>query len=68
MASKRSKRASKASTARHKRGRKARAAITERRVQPKGVINAWEDDPGAGAQPSGGQVIQRPLPVLKDKD
>ena len=67
MASKRSKRASKASTARHKRGRKARAAITERRVQPKGVINAWEDDPGAGAQPSGGQVIQRPLPVLKDK-
>jgi hypothetical protein len=31
------------------------------------VINAWEDDPGAGAQPSGGQVIQRPVPVLRDQ-
>ena len=31
------------------------------------MINAWEDDPGAGAQPSGGQVIQRPVPVLRDQ-
>jgi len=31
------------------------------------MINAWEDDPGAGAQPSGGQVIQRPIPVLRDQ-
>jgi hypothetical protein len=60
MARKRSKRGSKASAARSKRKGKARAAPTERRAQPKGVINAWEDDPGAGNQPSGGQVIQRP--------
>src|SRR3989440_1944459 len=66
MAKKRSKRASKRPAAR-RGGRKARAVSTERGAQPKGVINAWEDDPGAGAQPSGGQVIQRPLPVLKDK-
>jgi hypothetical protein len=31
------------------------------------MINAWEDDPGAGNQPSGGQVIQRPIPVLRDQ-
>src|SRR5262245_44570517 len=58
MAKKRSKRASKTSAARSKR---------PRRAQPTGVINAWEDDPGAGAQPSGGQVIQRPVPVLRDQ-
>jgi hypothetical protein len=67
MARKRSKRGSKASAARSKRKGKARAAPTERRAQPKGVINAWEDDPGAGNQPSGGQVIQRPIPVLRDQ-
>jgi hypothetical protein len=67
MASKRSKRASKASAARRKRAGKARAVSTERRAQPKGAINVWEDDPGAGAQPSGGQVIQRPVPVLRDE-
>jgi hypothetical protein len=67
MASKRSKRASKASPARSKHGGKARTISTERRVPPKGVINIWEDDPGAGAQPSGGQVIQRPVPVLRDQ-
>jgi hypothetical protein len=67
MARKRSKRASKTSAARSKRKGKARAAPTERRAQPKGVINAWEDDPGAGNQPSGGQVIQRPIPVLRDQ-
>jgi hypothetical protein len=67
MARKRSKRASKTSAARSKRRGKARAAPTERRTQPKGVINAWEDDPGAGNQPSGGQVIQRPIPVLRDQ-
>src|SRR5881227_4319015 len=67
MAKKRSKRVSKASAARRKRRGKVRAAPTEGRAQPKGVVNAWEDDPGAGAQPSGGPVIQRPLPVLKDK-
>src|SRR5262245_37139847 len=67
MASKRSKRVSKASAARSKRAGKARAVSTERRAQPKGAINVWEDDPGAGSQPSGGQVIQRPVPVLRDQ-
>ncbi len=67
MAKKRSKRASRTPAARRKRRGKARAAPTERRAQPKGVVNAWEDDPGAGAQPSGGQVIQRPIPVLRDQ-
>src|SRR5258706_14011130 len=67
MATKRSKRASETSAARSKRKVRARATPTERRAQPKGVINAWEDDPGAGAQPSGGQVIQRPVPVLRDQ-
>src|ERR1700745_154836 len=67
MATKRSKRASKTSAARSKRKVRARATPPERRAQPKGVINAWEDDPGAGAQPSGGQVIQRPVPVLRDQ-
>src|SRR5215471_5543335 len=64
MAKKRSKRASKTSAARSKRKGKVGAAAP-RRAQ--GVINAWEDDPGAGAQPSGGQVIQRPVPVLRDQ-
>jgi hypothetical protein len=67
MAKKRSKRASKTPAVRRKRRGKTRAAPTERRTQPKEVINAWEDDPGAGAQPSGGQVIQRPIPVLRDR-
>src|SRR5215467_9608002 len=66
MAKKRSKRASKTSAVRGKRRGRARAAPTQRRAQPKGTINAWEDDPGAGAQPSGGQVLQRPVPVLRD--
>src|SRR5262245_23528803 len=66
MAKKRSKRAAKKSAARTGR-RKARAVSTERGAQPKGVINAWEDDPGAGNQPSGGQVVQRPVPVLRDQ-
>ena len=65
MATKRSKRAAKTSAAKSKRRGKARAAATEAR--PKGVINAWEQDPGDGAQPSGGQVIQRPVPVLRDQ-
>src|ERR1700747_1230555 len=64
MAKKRSKRASKRSAARSGK-RKSRAVSTERGAQPKGTINAWEDDPGAGAQPSGGQVVQNPLPVLR---
>ena len=66
MAKKRSKRAAKKSAARIGK-RKARAVSTERGAQPKGMINAWEDDPGAGAQPSGGQVVQRPVPVLRDQ-
>src|SRR5262245_16901087 len=66
MAKKRSKRAAKKSVARSSR-RKARAVSAERRAQPKGVINGWEDDPGSGAQPSGGQVVQRPVPVLRDQ-
>src|SRR5246127_1699362 len=65
MAKKRSKRASKTSPARSKRRGKARAAATE--VKPRGVVNAWEQDPGDGAQPSGGQVIQRPVPVLREQ-
>src|SRR3989475_6593439 len=66
MAKKRSKRASKTPAPRSKRKGKAGAAVP-RRAQPKGMINAWEQDPGAGAQPSGGQVIQRPIPVLRDQ-
>src|ERR1700747_205622 len=66
MAKKRSKRTSKTSARRSKRKGKAGAAVP-RRAQPRGVINAWEDDPGAGAQPSGVQVIQRPVPVLRDQ-
>ena len=65
MAKKRSKRAAKTSAAKSKRRGKARAAATE--AKPKGVINAWEQDPGDGAQPSGGQVIQRPVPVLREQ-
>ena len=65
MAKKRSKRASKTSPARSKRRGKARAAAAE--AKPKGVVNAWEQDPGDGAQPSGGQVIQRPVPVLREQ-
>src|SRR5262245_7893631 len=30
----------------------------------KSTIACWEQDPGSAAQPSGGQVIQRPAPVL----
>ena len=67
MAKQRSKRASKTSPARLKRRGKAPAAPTERAAQPRGMINAWEDDPAAGAQPSGGPVIQRPIPVLRDQ-
>src|SRR6516164_7417545 len=66
MAKKRSKRTSKTSGPRSKRKGKAGAAVP-RRAQPKGVVNAWEDDPGAGAQPSGGPVIQRPVPDLRDQ-
>jgi hypothetical protein len=65
MAKKRSKRAAKTSAAKSKRRGKARAAPTQ--AKPKGVINAWEQDPGDGAQPSGGQVIQRPVPVLREQ-
>src|SRR5215475_1867994 len=65
MAKKRSKRASKTTTAKSKRRGKARAAPAQ--AKPKGVINAWEQDPGNGAQPSGGQVIQRPVPVLREQ-
>src|SRR5215472_1090310 len=65
MAKKRSKRAAKTSAAKSKRRGKARAAATE--AKPKGVINAWEQDPGDGPQPSGGQVIQRPVPALREQ-
>src|SRR5499426_3915321 len=67
MAKKRSKRAAKTTAAKGKRKGKARAAPTEASTRPKGVINAWEQDPGNGAQPSGGQVIQRPVPVLRNQ-
>src|SRR5258708_11578654 len=30
-------------------------------------MKVWEEDPGAGAHPSGGAVIQRPVPVLRDQ-
>src|SRR5215831_13054596 len=66
MAKKRSKRTSKTPAPRSKRKGRAGGAVP-RRAQPTGVINAWEDDPGAGAQPSGGPVIQRPVPVLRDQ-
>src|SRR5437660_75202 len=66
MAKKRSKRTSKTSARRSKRKGKRGAAVP-RRAHPQGVINAGENEPGAGAQPSGGQVIQRPVPVLRDQ-
>ena len=62
MARKRSNRASKTSVARTKRRGKARAA-----PQPRVLINAWEQDPGAGAQPTGGQIVQRPVPDLRSQ-
>jgi hypothetical protein len=62
MAMKRSKRASKISVARSKRRGKARAAS-----QPRILINAWEQDPGVGAQPTGGQIVQRPVPDLRSQ-
>src|SRR5215468_7905128 len=67
MARKRSKRAAKTSAVRGKRRGQARAAPTEASAKPKGVVNAWEQDPGDGAQPSGGQVIQRPVPALRQQ-
>src|SRR5262245_11129193 len=67
MAKKRSKRAAKTTAAKGKRKGKAREAPTEASTRPKGVSNAWEQDPGNGAQPSGGQVIQRPVPVLREQ-
>jgi hypothetical protein len=65
MAKKRS--TTRASAARSTRKGRPRKAATEGKAKPKGVINAWEQDPGAGAQPSGGPVIQRPVPVLRDQ-
>src|SRR5262245_55371310 len=67
MAKKRSKRASKTSAVRGERRGRARATPTQRRAQPKGMINAREDDPGGGDRPSGGEVIHRPNTVLRDQ-
>src|SRR5262245_7898768 len=65
MARKRSKRAAKTSAAKSKRRGKARAGPTQAR--PRGVINAGGQDPVAAAHASGGQVIQRPVPVLREQ-
>jgi len=62
MAKKRSKRSSNTSATRT--GRAGRAAAT---TGGGSTINTWEQDPGDGTQPSGGQLIQRPVPVLKDQ-
>jgi hypothetical protein len=59
MAKRRYRRAATAPTKRST-GSRARAAATI-------TINAWEQDPGDGGQPSGGQVIQRSEPVLQNQ-
>jgi hypothetical protein len=64
MARKRSKRASRTSAVRGKRRGRARATPTQRRAQPKGMINAWEDDPGAGAQSSAAARTSVSAPTL----
>ena len=57
MAKKRAKRAQrgKAASRRSKRP-KLRASAA--------MVNAWETDPGKGPNPDGGQLIQRPVPIL----
>lgn len=52
---KKKKRASKKATARAPHRRTAAACD---------MVNAWETDPGNGANPSGGQLIQRTIPNL----
>ena len=62
---KRSKRASKTLALKGKRKSQPRTPSTGRGAKLAGTINAWEQDPGAGTQPSGGSVIKRPVPALK---
>ncbi len=47
------------------------AASTKPTAKPKvkpqpapAIISAWEQDPGAGSHPDGGQLVQQPAPVL----
>lgn len=56
------RRAANAPTKRTKRStsRRAHAAATI-------TVNAWEQDPADGGEPSGGPVIQRPEPVLQNQ-
>src|SRR5262249_44490410 len=65
MAKKRSKRASKTLAARRKRKGKM-GAPAPARPRLRGVIKVREQDPAAGAQPSGGKVIQSPPPDWGD--
>jgi hypothetical protein len=52
---------------RYKRASKASAKKSRRAPATSGTINTWEQDPGNGAQPTGGEIIQRPVPVLKNQ-
>ncbi len=47
--------------------RPARKTAKKRPPTRRNTIACWEQDPGAGAQPSGGQIIQRPVPVLSNQ-
>lgn len=62
---KRSRRASKTLALKGKRKSKLRTPSARRGAKLADTINAWEQDPGAGTEPSGGSVIQRPVPALK---
>ncbi|ASU33034.1 gluzincin family metallopeptidase [Mucilaginibacter xinganensis] len=44
--------------------RKKKGGKTKHPKQPAGTINAWEQDPGSGNQPDGGQLIQEPAPDM----
>jgi hypothetical protein len=46
---------------------KRTAARTRKRAAAGDKINAWENDPGDGANPSGGPLIQQPTPALAAK-
>jgi hypothetical protein len=59
--------ARKRSAAKRKRratAKKPTARPARKRAAAGAVVNAWENDPGNGASPSGGPLIQRPTPVL----
>src|SRR5262249_3030476 len=60
--------AKRTSAKRPRRKTKARATATDLASRRgSGTINAWEQDPADGNSPTGGQVIQRPVPTLNTR-